>query len=414
VADVWKRKGRKAKPWVADFTDANGKRHRLSAATKEQAHELLAQKIREAGATGPSADNPHLTVAAYASVWQRRIRTQLKHASVKAYRYALETHIVPAFGNIELRDLTSAHVKWLLAEKRQVGLAKTTIRLIRGILSAMLSEAVDDGLVTRNAAMLIGRRKKTETMSQIERDQSIRPLSEAEVAVLLTAAPDLEACTLLTLLARAGVRPGEAIALQWTDLNFTAREILIERNFYDGHLGTPKTGRRRRVDMSQGLAIALSSLYVQREREKLEGQWTEIPDWVFCQRNGQPLRIEHVRSVFDRSLRRAKLSGHVPYDLRHSFATILLAKGAPLTYVAEQMGHKKPITTLSYYAHWIAATSDKSFVDSLDQGATAPSGNPERRIPGFKGEVLGTTFGTAPRKTAYPQSNLAESNLNIC
>jgi integrase len=76
------------------------------------------------------------------------------------------------------------------------------------------------------------------------------------------------------LLAPAGLRPGEAIALQWTDLDFTAREILIERNFYDGHLNTPKSGGGRRVDISRGLALDLSSLYVQREREKLEGQWT--------------------------------------------------------------------------------------------------------------------------------------------
>jgi len=116
-------------------------------------------------------------------------------------------------------------------------------------------------------------------------------------------------------------------------------------------LATPKSSRRRRVDLSRGLALDLSSLYVLRERQELEGQWTGgIPAWVFCQRDGQPLRIEHVRSVFDRALTRAKLSRHVPYDLRHTFATTLLAKGAPLIYVAEQMGHKKPITEAYYHA----------------------------------------------------------------
>ena len=262
----------------------------------------------------------------------------------------------------------------------------------------MLGGAVEDGLVTKNVALSTGRRKKTETMSQIERDKSIRPLSETEVSALLNAAPDHDSRTMLTLLARAGLRPGEAIALQWTDLNFTEREILIERNFYDGHLGTPKTGRRRRVDMSQGLALALSALYVQREREKLEGRWTEMPDWIFCQHDGQPLRIEHVRSLFDRLLRRAKLSGHVPYDLRHTFATTLLAKGTPLTYVANQLGHKKPHTTLEYYAHWIPAVSDKSIVDSLDEPKT---------------EGLDTTSGTTRKKVVYLQGNSADTNLNV-
>ncbi|HJU10291.1 MAG TPA: site-specific integrase [Candidatus Binataceae bacterium] len=398
--DVWKRKGRKAKPWVADYIDANGKRHRLSAETKERALELLAQKRREARDTGPGTQNVGLTVLAYVEAWQRRIETELKYASVRSYRYVLQTHIIPSFGEMKLRDLAPLHVKWLISEKRHAGLAKTTIRLIRGILCAMLNDAVDDGVLTRNPAQSLGRRKKAETMSQIERDESIRPLSEEEVVSLLAAAPDHESRTLLRLLARAGLRPGEAIALQWTDLNFSAREILVERNLYEGHLGTPKTGRRRRVDMSQGLALDLSRLYAQREAEKLAGRWTrDIPAWIFCQLDGEPLRIQHVRSIFDRSLRRAGLSGHVTYDLRHTFATTLLAKGTPLTYVAEQMGHKKPITTLTYYAHWIPTTSDKSFVDSLDQP---------------KLQSFGTTFGTTREKVQYLQGNLPENNLNNC
>jgi hypothetical protein len=101
--------------------------------------------------------------------------------------------------------------------------------------------------------------------------------------------------------------------------------------------------------------------------------------------------------VFERA-RRAKLSDHVPYDLRHTFTVTLLTKSTPLTYVTEQMGHKKPITTFLYCAHWISAGRDKSFVDSPDE----PLGLPQ------------TPVGTSRRKVAYLQGNMAESNLNIC
>jgi integrase len=84
------------------------------------------------------------------------------------------------------------------------------------------------------------------------------------------------------LLVRAGLRPGEALALRWTDFNFSARQILVERAIFDGHLDSPKGGRSRQVDMSQMLAISLSSLYREREREKMAGEWKEIPDRVFC------------------------------------------------------------------------------------------------------------------------------------
>jgi len=51
--------------------------------------------------------------------------------------------------------------------------------------------------------------------------------------------------------------------------------------------------------------------------------------------------------------------------LRHTFATHLLAQGAPITYVAAQLGHAKPTTTLTYYAHWLPS-GDKRYIDRLE------------------------------------------------
>ena len=61
------------------------------------------------------------------------------------------------------------------------------------------------------------------------------------------------------------------------------------------------------------------------------------------------------------------------YDLRHTFATTLLAEGAPLTYVAAQMGHTKPTTTLLWYAHWLPR-GDKHWVDALDGAGSQARG----------------------------------------
>jgi hypothetical protein len=56
----------------------------------------------------------------------------------------------------------------------------------------------------------------------------------------------------------------------------------------------------------------------------------------------------------------------VPYDLRHTFASILLSKNAPILYVSKQLGHSKADTTLRYYAKWLPSGHER-FVNMLDQ-----------------------------------------------
>ena len=72
-----------------------------------------------------------------------------------------------------------------------------------------------------------------------------------------------------------------------------------------------------------------------------------------------------VRKAFSQALRRAKLPSFRVYDLRHTYASLLPAQNAPITYVSAQLGHTDATTTLRWYARWIPRT-DKRAVDALD------------------------------------------------
>ena len=161
---------------------------------------------------------------------------------------------------------------------------------------------------------------------------------ETELATFLCEAEGDNYYPLFLTLARAGLRPGEAIALKWDDFNFSKREILIERALSDGAVGPTKTGKSRIVDMSLELRETLIQLYVHREKQTLRYGWSEMPEYVFIGSRGALLDDSRLRRRFAAILRKAGLSGHTPYDLRHSFISLLPGKGKPITYVAAQAG----------------------------------------------------------------------------
>jgi len=97
--------------------------------------------------------------------------------------------------------------------------------------------------------------------------------------------------------------------------------------------------------------------------------------WTFPNDDGHPMDESRVRKVFKQALKRAQLPEFRLYDLRHTYASLLLAAGAPITYVSAQLGHANPTTTLRYYARWIPSRG-RRWVDLLDpcRGVSRDSG----------------------------------------
>jgi integrase len=142
------------------------------------------------------------------------------------------------------------------------------------------------------------------------------------------------------------------------------------------------TCAERLIDLSPGLAAGLPRHLRWLKEESLRRGWGK-PEWLLPNEAGHPLDIKKVATVFHRYRKRAGLPHFRLYDLRHTYAGLLLAAGAPITYVSAQLGHANPTTTLRYYARWITGQRQRWAI-LLDRFGSKlePKVEPKRRFVG--------------------------------
>jgi integrase len=142
---------------------------------------------------------------------------------------------------------------------------------------------------------------------------------------------------LITLLGGdAGLRCGEIIGLEWSDVDFTKRQICVQRSEWRGHVTAPKSGRLRYVPMTTRLTAEL------REHRHLKSAR------VLCQDDGSPLKQDVVGDHVRRAARRANVGVSGAHRLRHTFCSHLAMRGAPARAIQELAGHQDLITTQRY------------------------------------------------------------------
>ncbi len=217
----------------------------------------------------------------------------------------------------------------------------------------------------------------------LPRRTEVRPLAPATIERMRAASSPRDA-TLISVLAYAGLRPGEALALQWRDVR--EQTILVERAISLGEEKDTKTAAHRTVRVLQPLAVDLREW---RLRSGRPGENTLI----FPSRAGTPWTLAAYQSwrrrAFKRAIEAAGLEHGRPYDLRHSSASLLLHEGRSVIYVARQLGHDARLT-LSTYGHVMDEFEDYAAPRCADGDRRRKSGLGRGRIleltqPGKRG-----------------------------
>ncbi len=368
MACMRKRRGK----WVVDYRDTAGIRRWITCDTRGEAESQLDEKRRESRQGTRPAVNPDITLEEYARRWLGILKATVKAATYTSYDNTLRLHVLPTFGRVKVRRLQRGVLKAWLAQGLTEGYARDSVRVRHATLRALLNAAIDDGVILSNPADRLGRQLKLH-LAPSQRQEEIKALTRDQLAVFLATAERTEPrlYPLFLTLARAGMRIGEGLALQWQDIDLAGREIRVARGFSKGRLETPKSGAGRTVDMSQQLTQALRRLHLERAKEKLRNGWADLPPWIFCTTEGTPYDAAFVQRKFKRVVKKAKLPGHfTPHCLRHTYASLLLQMGVSAVYVQRQLGHASIKLTVDTYGRWLPM-GDKATVDRLD----GPSGS---------------------------------------
>lgn len=357
---------------------------------------------RMTGATTPKSEvrrqeaeaekNMPITFGEYAKDWMDgHVSTNLKPSSKRGYESLLDNLILPALKDRPLAAITREEVKELCFSLLQEGRirpkatadkkvkdatlsARTVVYVVRTI-SAIYNHAIEDGIVAANPALRPGRFIKTGS-----RREKVDILSPEEGDLLLQAAEKYfsRPYPLLLCAMRTGMRQGELLALEWGDIDWNGNFIEVRRAVWQGITGTPKSGKTRRVDMSDRLKAVLQQHHARMKAEALKAGHS-VPELAFTSEAGTPYDGTNVLKSFRAALRKAKLRKIRFHDLRHSYASWLIANKESLAYVRDQLGHSSIQITVDLYGHLVPG-ENREAVNRLDPPQPAPQVVTARKI----------------------------------
>ena len=278
-----------------------------------------------------------------------------KPSGIAAKEMILRVHLMPALGHKKLHAISTEDVQRLKS-----GLATKAVKTVNNILTVLnvlLKKAVEWSVIPQMPCTI--------TLLRVSRGSTrFYEFDEFERLVGAARATDARAYVLVLLAGEAGLRLGEMVALEWSDIDFVKRQVCVQRSAWKGHIASPKGGRLR--PLTTRLAAAL------RDHRHLRGPL------VLYQDDGSPLTDGLVQGFVRRAAQQAGPFNNGPHMLRTTFCSHLAMRGAPARAIQELAGHQN-LTTTQRYMHLSPAALD-SAIRLLDSPAAL----------GSRGDILET------------------------
>jgi integrase len=341
------RRGYTTRLWVTD-PDGGRRQVRVTAPTWREFRTEL-NRVRRDNDLGLLADPQRLTVSGLSGRWLTTMGSRIRPRTHERYAQLLRDHVIPRIGGVRLAKLRPAHVQVVIDGMAGEGMAARSIVQAYRVLSELLKQGVKWQVLAVNPAAAVSPPRPGRPVLTIP--------DAATVGRVLVAAEGGVFHAPLVLAASTGMRRGEVLGLAWRDVDLEGGLVRVnatlQRIAGELALVDPKTDRSRRTVMLPPFAVAILKEHraEQAERRLLAGPgWTDR-GLVFDRGDGRPLDPGHFSHVFH-SLAIATGCPEVRlHDLRHAFATTLLASGrVHPKVVSEALGHASVGFTMDVYA----------------------------------------------------------------
>jgi integrase len=293
-----------------------------------------------------------VTVAEHLNQWlDGYVKTNCSQRTLDGYQSIIDNHLIPALGNIQLKQLNPQAIQAYYGKACEK-LSSRTVHHQHRVLSQSLKYAVRQGYLGRNPCELAdppSPRKKT-----------MRTLTPAEVEVLLDNAQSNYYYPAIYTALSTGLRQAEILGLRWRDvdtdftMSISVNQVLYKRRGIC-QFKEPKTQHsRRRVSMTPKLACYLREYRLEQELlYQRSGKELLLDDLVFSSIHGKPIDPCVLGHNFHRIAQKAGIENIRFHDLRHTFASLMLLRGAKPKVISEALGHSSVAFTMDVYSHII-------------------------------------------------------------
>jgi len=263
-------------------------------------------------------------------------KNRRKHLTNLGYESVFRLYVIPTFGKRKIDTIKASELA-LWQNELIVKLAPKTVARIRTIFYGLFEDALKDEFINKNPFVLV-------SLPKLEVLRKVNPFSKDEIFKILDTVDDNFRCY-FAIGFFTGMRTGEITGLKWEDIDLNNKTIKIRRTRNKGIESTPKT-------ISSVRDINILDVLLPYLKEHYKNTYHH--EYLFNTRKSKP--FYSATQIADKywypTLKDLELEYRNLYQMRHTFASLMIASGEDVLWVANMLGHKSANITLQVYAKY--------------------------------------------------------------